>query len=525
MANMRGNFINKIICIVFAIVIFVSATLPKIDFVSTQAAGEDATITVSLDRNTLNVGDTFNVKVTYQSNIKSGYLTWELKYDNSIVGRDGSSGTIIETYWFDDQSDNTTNITKSYSFKAKAVGKASFSISATSYALNSEENDGEDIMSVLAIGASATIADVGSSDATLKELTVDGGTLVPAFSTGVTSYTVTVPYEISTLYLFPKTNDSRATHTIEGDEFLNVGTKTRTIVVTAQDGTVKKYVVTITRQPKPTATPSAKPTATQSVPTTAGNSSTTVVSPTPTATPTVTETPYDGTVTVDDKIYEIGNIEDDKIIPEGFEMTTIELFGEKYVGAKGISKGITILFLASDDYSGLFMYLEESNEFLRYVDIGVKSGIYSLMKLTEDNNKLDFEITQIQIGEEMVDAYEIPSETEFYIVRAMNWDGEINYYTYDVSEKTMQRYIDARLSVEGDDEANVKPESTPETNRKKSDDKESSMDPKLQNLLVLFAVIACGICLVVAAFLVYFALKERKTCKIMTTPEDTSNEV
>ena len=321
MTKLKNRLIKRIICIIFAAVICVSAVMPGAATISSQAAGEDATLTVTLDRNSLNVGDTFNVKVTYSSNIESAYLTWELTYNNSLVSREGSSGKIIETEWFDDQNANTKNVTKSYTFKAKAVGTAAFSVTGTSYKLNPDANG--DNMSILTIGASATIKDVGSSDATLKELTVDGGTLVPAFSPSVTSYTVTVPYSVSTLYVFPETNDSRATHTIEGDEFLEVGTKTRTVVVTAQDGTVKKYVITITRQAKATEKPAETPSATVKP----GETST--VAPA-TPTPNITPTPeFDGTVTVDGVKYNIVSFPKDVKLPEGFETSKIEYKGEE----------------------------------------------------------------------------------------------------------------------------------------------------------------------------------------------------
>ncbi|MBE7065101.1 MAG: cadherin-like beta sandwich domain-containing protein [Ruminococcaceae bacterium] len=517
MAKLRNGFINKIICIMFATVICISAVIPGFVMVSPQAAGEDATITVTLNRNTLNVGDTFNVKVAYSSVIDTGYLTWKLSYDNSLVGRDGSSGEIIETIWLDNREDNRRNITMSYTFKAKAVGKAGFSISATGYALDKDENDGEDNMTILAIGASATIKDVGSSDATLKDLTVDGGKLVPSFSPSVTSYTVTVPYSVSTLYVFPETNDSRATHTIEGDEFLEVGTKKRTVVVTAQDGTVKKYVITITRQAKATEKPTETPSATNKP----GQTSTAALA---TPTPTLTHTPeFDGTVMVDGVKHNIKSVPKDVKLPEGFEPAKVEIKDKEYNGGKGISKDITLLYLESESYKGLFIYFEKDEDFLKYVDINVKSGIYSLMKLSDAANKLDLNTTKITIGEETVDAYEIaPDNKDFYIIRAMNWNGEVNYYTYDAVEKTMQRYVADKLPSGENSDKNAPATSTPDATQ--NGDTAPSISKGSQKILIALVGAACGVCLIVAAFLVYFALKERKTCKIMNSMSEEDEE-
>lgn len=509
MTKLINGIIKRIICIMFTAVICVSAVMSGVATISSQAAGEDATITVTLDRNTLNVGDTFNVKVAYSSNIESGYLVWTLKYDSSLVSHSDSDGTIVETFMFENQDDNTKNVTKSYTFKAKSVGKVNFSISAEGYALKPEQNNGEDVMTILAIGASATIKDVGSSDATLKSLTVDGGSLVPAFSPNTLSYTVTVPYDVTALYVFPTTNDSRATHTIDGDEFLSVGTKTRTIIVTAQDGTVKKYVITITRQPKATVKPTETPSATNKP----GQSAT--VSPV-TPTPTIIPTPeYDGTVIIDGVKHNIESLPEDVKLPEGFESDKIEYKGKEYTGGKGISKDMTLLYLESESYKGLFIYFEKDDDFLKYVDINVKSGIYSLMKLSDADNKLDFKTTKITIGDETVDAYEIaPGNKDFYIIRAMNWNGEIGYYTYDTVEKTMQRY--SGLKVTDSDSEDVKPTATPDSSDNNDED---TMSPKTQKILIVLVVVACTICIVVSSFLIYFALKERKTCKIMTSED------
>ncbi|MBQ8165188.1 MAG: cadherin-like beta sandwich domain-containing protein [Clostridia bacterium] len=523
--------INRLICILFATVFIFASAVSDSFLISSNAADEDATIVVALDRNTLNVGDTFNVKVTYESNLESGYLMWELTYDSSLVSREGSAGKIIETEWFDDTSANTKNVTKSYTFTAKAVGKVTFSINATSYKLVPDDNGDE--MSILTMGASATIMDVGSSDANLKSLVVDGGELVPSFSPDITQYTVTVPFDIAALYVYPSTSDSRATHTVEGDEFLNVGTKTRTVVVTAQDGTVKKYVITITRLAKPTEAPTATPPATERPTETAKPSVTPTQVSTQTSSPTVPATtpPVENDIiSVDGKEYEIVNINESVVLPEGFEKTDVEYNGKKYSGAKGISKNITLLYLESEEFTGLFVYDDGNNEFFKHVDITVKSGIYTVMKLLDGEAGLNLNKTQISIGDVLVDAYEIdPSNSEFYIVRAMNWNGDTNYYSYDTVENTMQRYAEIKFmsgSSDGNDTDNTATPVPTSTASQSSDMtvKRSSENSKSHKILIILAFSSCVICLILAAFLIYFALKERKTCKIMSSPYEESND-
>ena len=86
-----------------------------------------------------------------------------------------------------------------------------------------------------------------SSDATLKGLKVSSGTLSPTFASGTTSYTLTVPYSVTSLTVTPTVNNSEAKTSVTGNTSLKVGSNTVSIVVTAGDGTKKTYTITVTR--------------------------------------------------------------------------------------------------------------------------------------------------------------------------------------------------------------------------------------------------------------------------------------
>jgi alpha-tubulin suppressor-like RCC1 family protein len=118
------------------------------------------------------------------------------------------------------------------------------------------------------VGTSAT-ATVYGEDLTftttklagLTDLTVDRGTLSPAFSGNTTSYTVAVPYATSSLAVTPVVEQAAATvkvngagvtsGTASGPLDLIVGNNPVAIMVTAADGvTTKTYTVTVTRLPR-----------------------------------------------------------------------------------------------------------------------------------------------------------------------------------------------------------------------------------------------------------------------------------
>jgi gliding motility-associated-like protein len=96
---------------------------------------------------------------------------------------------------------------------------------------------------------------IPSSNAGLANIVLNNGALFPAFSTSVTSYTATTNYV--SLTVTPTALNQYATIAINGQSVnsgspsapihLAYGTNTLTTQVTAQDGTIKDYTITITR--------------------------------------------------------------------------------------------------------------------------------------------------------------------------------------------------------------------------------------------------------------------------------------
>ncbi len=84
-----------------------------------------------------------------------------------------------------------------------------------------------------------------SSVNTLSSITVSGGTLSPAFSTNTTSYTATVNSDSTTITV--SKTDSSSSVSGDGTKTLSYGNNTFNIVVTAEDGSTKTYILTISR--------------------------------------------------------------------------------------------------------------------------------------------------------------------------------------------------------------------------------------------------------------------------------------
>lgn len=89
-----------------------------------------------------------------------------------------------------------------------------------------------------------------SSDNTLKNLSITGATITPAFSSSVTSYNVTVENSVTKVELNAEANDANATIDVDAPETLVEGNNTITITVTAENQQIKNYTIVVNRKAK-----------------------------------------------------------------------------------------------------------------------------------------------------------------------------------------------------------------------------------------------------------------------------------
>jgi gliding motility-associated-like protein len=106
---------------------------------------------------------------------------------------------------------------------------------------------------------SVTLTRTGPSTvATLSNIALSNGTLSPAFASGTTSYSATLPNSINSMTLTSTITEANATITVNGDPVisgqssglinLSVGANVITVEGTAQDGVTKQtYTITVTR--------------------------------------------------------------------------------------------------------------------------------------------------------------------------------------------------------------------------------------------------------------------------------------
>ena len=95
------------------------------------------------------------------------------------------------------------------------------------------------------------VCNAPSGDNTLASLTVLEGELTPAFDPRVENYAVTVAYDVTKVTVSAAANDEKAAVVISGTELDENGAGVVTITVTAANGDVRVYTVTVTREAAP----------------------------------------------------------------------------------------------------------------------------------------------------------------------------------------------------------------------------------------------------------------------------------
>lgn len=216
---------------------------------SIVAFGASASLSVS-GGGTYTKGSTVTVRYTY-SGTSIGGGTSSITYDSSVLQYVSCSGGIAPSSAsgvFSVQigdGNNHSSISVTLTFKAIGTGSTSVSIST----IDLIDYDGN-TLNFPSSSASVTVtnpAPTVSSNANLSSLYVSAGSLSPAFSPSVTSYTVYVDKSETVCLISADTQDSDATIDVTGSKDLIIGRNVRSVVVTAPSGKTKTYTITIYR--------------------------------------------------------------------------------------------------------------------------------------------------------------------------------------------------------------------------------------------------------------------------------------
>ena len=387
------------------------------------------------------VGQEFSVNVKISSQDGNlGASDVVLSYDPSVIefvsGNNASGGAgsvrLVRTM------DSNSTKAFSYTLKFKAVQAGNTSISVGSYEVYDSDAQAVTVSKTGTASVKVKAPATSSAEAALSSLKISPGTLSPAFSPNVTSYTAQVGASVDKLAVSASAKDSKAKVLVSGDSGLKVGANTVVCKVTAEDGqTTKSYTITVNKLD------------TVDVPSEAETGAETEAVGT---TPVVTN---GLDVEIDGVSYTVATEFDASLLPEGYTQSTCTYGGSEVQCGNG--NDLTLLYLQGADGNGAFyIYIPESGVLSPYVTIDVTAKSILVLPPDESVQIPDgFMETTIQLnGTYKVQGWVWKSDEQqkYCVVYGMNESGEKSLYRYDIAEKTFQRYFeDPSLATKYDD--------------------------------------------------------------------------
>lgn len=421
------KFVNKLKSVVSIIVIMAMFILMgKNNVVYASSA------TVTISSATVTQGQEFKVNVDISADANIGAYNFYLEYDASVLqavsGFEGGGGGRIQLiYDVPDSSSISKKLTKTITFKAIGPGTSSIKYVCISGDDGVIDYDTVDNMSVTPKNGSITVNApvVASKNNNLSSMSIaavreDGSsydvTLSPAFSKDVTKYNISVEQGVTDLVVSAKTEDAKAKINVQWPN-LDPGDNTTKVIVTAEDGSKKEYVI-YTKVPVEETTP-----------------------PMP-------EDPI--TTVIDGTEYYVGNINDSVALPEGFESFEYNYNGKTVVAGKGLVKDIIVMYLTSGtgEAGKLYIYDEAANSFYPMVNITMSQKLYTIVKAPEELVvPVGYNESVITIDGVEFTGWQISELEGIYLVYAMNWEGQAGLYYYDIAESQMMKYFDSSVEV------------------------------------------------------------------------------
>lgn len=397
------KIINKIGVILLSICLIT----PIFGITSQAASGR-----VSISSTSGKIGSTVTVKCSVTSQLGAiGSVDMVVTYDQSalqyVSGSDGTNGGSGRVQYVA-ATTSTSATTLSFSMKFKILKEGTHTISSggiEAYTLD------EQLLSVggtsgRVTGKSATATtdtpqqDTRDKNNKLSSLQASVGTLEPEFQADVTTYTLTVPDTTTDVTISAAAQSSKAQINVTGGTALRLGANTATVVVTAENGETLTYTITIM----------------------CGEAE---------------------KIQINGAQHTFNYDFTDEQIPAGFTRTKVTYNGREYEAVTNGNNTIQLVNLQNGDSTAFYIYKQETNEFLPFVQVILTEGKY-IIPLALDAKFEQFEENErmtITYADKQFDAWKL--DDEFGIIYVMNQDGEERLYRYDTVDGVFQRYVEA----------------------------------------------------------------------------------
>ena len=344
-----------------------------------------------------------------------------VSYDNSIIKPVGAGNSGVVSFALLDASAYGSNESISMQFEVIAAGTTTLSVAGD--AKISVNGERATVSSSSSGKVTAKAPASYSSDNTLKSLQISPGTLSPAFSPDRTTYNATVDADVTELVVSAAANDSAAKISISGRR-MDPGSNTTTITVTAEDGSVKKYIIYTTRLEDGQEATTEAESKTEAV--------------TEDASQAVNN---DGTVTIDGRKYSIVQDYSGITIPEGYQEADYDYNGQKINAVKGIKTGLILMYLEGEDgKGGFYIYDETAKTFSPYNTVAEPEITYVVLPITNSLEKpAGYALTRFTMNGKEVQVL-MDADRQYCLFYGVSSLGEKGWFRYRISDGSIQAY-------------------------------------------------------------------------------------
>lgn len=232
----------------------------------------------------------------------------------------------------------------------------------------------------------------------LTSLTVDGYELKESFNKETLEYNLELDYTVEKININATREDNTASVDGIGEVAVSEGNNTINIVVTAQNGNIRTYVINaLVKELNPI---------------------------------------Y---VEVDGKKYSLVKKKDLLGTLNNYQEAVVTISGEEIPVLKSDITNYTIVGLKdSEGKINLYIYDAENETYTKYNELTF-NGIKLYYMENKDNN---YKATKLKINEEEVTVYK-KEDVKYYLIYGMNLEtGKTGWYTYDEEESTIQKYVE-----------------------------------------------------------------------------------
>ena len=357
-----------------------------------------ASLSLSKSSSTVSVGSTVKITAKISGGTSYTYSNFSISYDQDRFAFVSSSDNCNGLNCLVEGNGSVTLI-----FKAKSNGSGSFRASGSFEDDNSGSLSGSTSVTVGASNTNTTPNEgkTLSINNYLSSLKVENHTLTPEFNKDTLEYSLNLPSDTESINIIADKEDKKANIIGAGEVKVSEGINTLEIIVTAENGNKKTYVIKATVEEKDPIK-----------------------------------------VSLNKQTYTVVRNKDLLTKPENYEEKTITIDGKETPAFYNEITKFTLVGL-KDEKGNINLYIYDQNKKTYTLYKEMKFNNINLYPLSINKNIKGYKKYEIKINDLNVKVLKIKKDSKFAIVYGIDLDtGKKNYYSYDIENNTIQLYND-----------------------------------------------------------------------------------